>query len=154
MIVTCPIFRPKDVFISNRRLGGNSLLSLLRSLLASSCGTAHSPYSTNINNQTSIFEPIHINTTRTNPDTDVLPPPLGSHQCLPNGLVVVNPDGPHPILELIGSAEKQWNVKLDGRVGRWNRQLQSTSGGGCLLTTASPWTSASTYSKSITNLNG
>ena len=48
-----------------------------------------------------------------NPDADVLPPPLGSHQYLPNGLVVVNPDGPHPILELIRSAEEQWNVKLE-----------------------------------------
>jgi len=46
-------------------------------------------------------------------DADVLPPPLGSHQYLSDGLVVVNPDGPHPILELIRSAEEQWNVKLE-----------------------------------------
>jgi hypothetical protein len=38
--------------------------------------------------------------------------PLGSHEYLSNGLVVVNPDGLHPILELIRNAEEQWNAKL------------------------------------------
>lgn len=38
--------------------------------------------------------------------------PLGSHRFLDNGLVEVNPDGPHPIFHLIERAEAQWKEKL------------------------------------------
>ncbi|KAI4526260.1 glycosyltransferase family 90 protein [Schizophyllum commune Loenen D] len=37
---------------------------------------------------------------------------LGEHEYLPNGLVRVNPDGPHPIYELIANAEAEWEAKL------------------------------------------
>ena len=37
---------------------------------------------------------------------------LGKHEYLANGLVRVNPDGPHPIYELIANAEAEWEAKL------------------------------------------
>ena len=38
---------------------------------------------------------------------------LGSHYYGNNGLLVVNPNGPHPIFELTEQAEKVWMKKLD-----------------------------------------
>ncbi|EGO19794.1 glycosyltransferase family 90 protein [Serpula lacrymans var. lacrymans S7.9] len=38
---------------------------------------------------------------------------LQPHHYDPNGLLVVNPNGPHPIYELIKRAEASWNSKLD-----------------------------------------
>lgn len=40
--------------------------------------------------------------------------PLGVHTYLPNGLLLFNPNAPHPILELIETAEEEWQKKLDG----------------------------------------
>lgn len=43
------------------------------------------------------------------------PYPWGSleeHTYTPDGLLVVNPNGPHPIFELMRTAEKEWNTKL------------------------------------------
>ncbi|KAL1749086.1 glycosyltransferase family 90 protein [Schizophyllum fasciatum] len=37
---------------------------------------------------------------------------LGTHKYLPNGLLHVNPDGPHPIYELISRADAAWESKL------------------------------------------
>ncbi|KAG2068530.1 hypothetical protein BDR04DRAFT_770499 [Suillus decipiens] len=45
------------------------------------------------------------------------PPPLGDHHYGDNGLLVVNPNGPHPILELIERAEEAWAKKL-GRASK------------------------------------
>ncbi|KAG1871500.1 glycosyltransferase family 90 protein [Suillus subluteus] len=45
------------------------------------------------------------------------PPPLGDHHYGDNGLLVVNPDGPHPIFELIERAEEAWEKKL-GRASK------------------------------------
>jgi hypothetical protein len=39
------------------------------------------------------------------------PPALGVHHYGDNGLLVVNPDGPHPIFELIERAEEAWAKK-------------------------------------------
>lgn len=41
------------------------------------------------------------------------PPPLGDHHYGDNGLLMVNPEGPHPIFELIKRAEEAWEKKLD-----------------------------------------
>ncbi|KIL62815.1 glycosyltransferase family 90 protein [Amanita muscaria Koide BX008] len=41
-----------------------------------------------------------------------LSPPLGKHQYLTNGLLLVNEDGAHPIYELMARAEKEWDEKL------------------------------------------
>lgn len=38
--------------------------------------------------------------------------PLASHTRLSNGLLEVNPDGGHPILELIKTAEEEWSSKI------------------------------------------
>lgn len=41
-----------------------------------------------------------------------LPPaPLGNHTLTPDGLLVVNPDGPHPIFQLIHDAQADWKAK-------------------------------------------
>jgi hypothetical protein len=48
------------------------------------------------------------NDTRTSPTK-----PLGVHTYLPNGLLRFNPNGPHPVLDLIKSAEEKWQKKLD-----------------------------------------
>ncbi|KAG2070801.1 hypothetical protein BDR04DRAFT_579015 [Suillus decipiens] len=47
----------------------------------------------------------------------IQPPPLGDHYYGDNGLLVVNPDGRHPILELIERAEEAWAKKL-GRASK------------------------------------
>jgi hypothetical protein len=39
---------------------------------------------------------------------------LGQHTYLSNGLLEVNPDGPHPIFELMERAEKAWAAKVNG----------------------------------------
>ncbi|KAF7316647.1 SPX domain-containing protein [Mycena chlorophos] len=39
-------------------------------------------------------------------------PVLGEHTFLPNGLLEVNPTGPHPIFALIARAEAEWSQKL------------------------------------------
>jgi len=46
-------------------------------------------------------------------DKEPQPAPLGTHEYGDNGLLVVNPDGPHPIFELIQQAEEAWARKLD-----------------------------------------
>ncbi|KAG2151174.1 glycosyl transferase family 90-domain-containing protein [Suillus bovinus] len=55
------------------------------------------------------------------PNTDHVwekqPPPLGHHHYGDDGLLVVNPNGPHPIFELIDRAEKAWEKKL-GRASK------------------------------------
>lgn len=38
--------------------------------------------------------------------------PLGKHTLTPDGFLVVNPDGPHPIFQLIRDAEAAWDAKL------------------------------------------
>ncbi|RDB30050.1 Beta-1,2-xylosyltransferase 1 [Hypsizygus marmoreus] len=38
--------------------------------------------------------------------------PLQSHRYRPDGLLEVNPDGPHPIYELIRNAEAEWEAKV------------------------------------------
>jgi hypothetical protein len=38
--------------------------------------------------------------------------PLEEHTYTPDGLLVVNPNGPHPIFELIRKAETEWEEKL------------------------------------------
>ncbi|KAG9311520.1 hypothetical protein JVU11DRAFT_7723 [Chiua virens] len=47
------------------------------------------------------------------PDSKYIPPkpPLGAHTITPDGLLVVNPDGPHPIFQLIREAEVEWETK-------------------------------------------
>ncbi|KAG6820453.1 hypothetical protein H0H93_000207 [Arthromyces matolae] len=40
------------------------------------------------------------------------PLPLENHKYQPNGLLEVNPNGPHPIFELIRTAEAAWDNKL------------------------------------------
>ncbi|KAG9309836.1 glycosyl transferase family 90-domain-containing protein [Chiua virens] len=47
------------------------------------------------------------------PDPKHRPPkrPLGAHTLTPDGLLVVNPDGPHPIFQLIRDAELEWEEK-------------------------------------------
>ncbi|KIK25676.1 glycosyltransferase family 90 protein [Pisolithus microcarpus 441] len=37
---------------------------------------------------------------------------LEEHTYTPDGLLTVNPNGPHPIFELMGNAEKEWKAKL------------------------------------------
>ncbi|PPQ65416.1 hypothetical protein CVT24_011497 [Panaeolus cyanescens] len=37
--------------------------------------------------------------------------PLGKHVYGPNGLLEVNPAGPHPIYELVKRSEEEWNIK-------------------------------------------
>lgn len=39
--------------------------------------------------------------------------PLGWHKYLPNGMLEMNPDGAHPILELIKNGEDKWQKKLE-----------------------------------------
>ena len=38
-------------------------------------------------------------------------PPLSKHTLTPDGLLHVNPDGPHPIFQLIRDAEAAWEAK-------------------------------------------
>jgi hypothetical protein len=49
------------------------------------------------------------NDTRTSKPTER----FGVHTYLPNGLLRFNPNGPHPVLELMKSAEEKWQKKLD-----------------------------------------
>ncbi|KAF8634774.1 hypothetical protein AX15_000731 [Amanita polypyramis BW_CC] len=44
--------------------------------------------------------------------TSAQPQILGQHKYLPNGLLLVNENGPHPIYELMERAEEEWNNKL------------------------------------------
>jgi hypothetical protein len=44
---------------------------------------------------------------------ELQPTPLGTHRYGDDGLLVVNPDGPHPIFELIQRAEEAWAGKHD-----------------------------------------
>jgi len=56
-------------------------------------------------------EPIGCSSVRT-----PYPRPANSaaqHTYLPNGILKVNPNGSHPILELIRTAEENWQAKLD-----------------------------------------
>ncbi|KAG6849668.1 hypothetical protein C0991_011204, partial [Blastosporella zonata] len=39
-------------------------------------------------------------------------PPLEKHNYRSDGLLDVNPNGPHPIFELIRNAEKTWDARL------------------------------------------
>lgn len=45
------------------------------------------------------------------------PPPLGDHYYGDDGLLVVNPNGRHPILDLMERAEEAWSKKL-GRASK------------------------------------
>lgn len=46
------------------------------------------------------------------PLSDNLAPPLQQHRYRSDGLLEVNPDGPHPIFELIQNAEAEWEAKV------------------------------------------
>ncbi|KAJ4474319.1 glycosyl transferase family 90-domain-containing protein [Lentinula aciculospora] len=55
----------------------------------------------------------------------------GRHTFRPDGLVAVNPKGPHPIFELVDRAEKAWNEKLrkastslDEAIGEYRRRYR------------------------------
>ena len=47
------------------------------------------------------------------PELESAPPsePLESHTLTPDGLLAVNPRGPHPIFQLISDAEAAWEAK-------------------------------------------
>lgn len=59
---------------------------------------------------------VYTNSTLALPVTTTAPPAqrkvLGRHKYLPNGLLQVNKNGPHPIYELMERAEEDWNNKL------------------------------------------
>lgn len=46
------------------------------------------------------------------PEQPLVPPPRPTHTFRPDGLLQVNPDARHPILDLIDRAEHDWNAKL------------------------------------------
>ena len=48
--------------------------------------------------------------------------PFAKHAYLPNGLLEVNPDAPHPIFALIKDAEAKWEAKLN----RASKTLEET----------------------------
>ena len=48
--------------------------------------------------------------------------PFAKHTYLPNGLLEVNPDAPHPIFALIKDAEAKWEAKLN----RASKTLEET----------------------------
>ncbi|KAG9311109.1 glycosyl transferase family 90-domain-containing protein [Chiua virens] len=57
--------------------------------------------------------------------------PLGAHTLTPDGLLVVNPDGPHPIFQLIRDAEAAWEAKharasktLDEAIAEYRRRYR------------------------------
>ena len=58
-------------------------------------------------------------------------PELGRHTLTPDGLLVVNPRGPHPIFQLIRDAEIAWEAKrarasntLDAAVAEYRRRYR------------------------------
>ena len=57
--------------------------------------------------------------------------PLGNHTLTPDGLLVANPRGPHPIFQLIRDAEIAWEAKrarasntLDAAVAEYRRRYR------------------------------
>ena len=57
--------------------------------------------------------------------------PLGNHTITPDGLLIVNPNGPHPIFQLIRDAEAAWEAKhtqasktLDEAVSEYKRRYR------------------------------
>jgi hypothetical protein len=44
--------------------------------------------------------------------TEIPHRPLGEHELTTDGLLIVNPDGAHPIYQLIRDAEAAWDAKL------------------------------------------
>ena len=57
--------------------------------------------------------------------------PLGNHTITPDGLLIVNPNGPHPIFQLVRDAEAAWEAKrarasktLDEAVSEYKRRYQ------------------------------
>ena len=56
---------------------------------------------------------------------------LGKHTITPDGLLIVNPNGPHPIFQLIRDAEAAWEAKcarasktLDDAVSEYKRRYR------------------------------
>lgn len=58
-----------------------------------------------------------VDTVQVQVQEERLPPPLGDHYYGEDGLLVVNPNGRHPILELMERAEEAWSKKL-GRASK------------------------------------
>jgi hypothetical protein len=64
-------------------------------------------------------------------ELDLASEPLGKHTLTPDGLLVVNPRGPHPIFQLIRDAEVAWEAKrarasttLDAAVAEYRRRYR------------------------------
>ena len=66
---------------------------------------------------TQVYDDINVDITPSDnlltPDRQTRPRVPGRHVYLPNGLLQVNQDAPHPIYELMEQAEKDWNRKLE-----------------------------------------
>ena len=58
------------------------------------------------------FSTIHPESIPLTPQQLLPPRPTPSHTFRPDGLLLVNPDARHPILDLIARAEDEWNDKL------------------------------------------
>ena len=67
--------------------------------------------------------PPHAESEASTPSPISQAPPLATLNLRPDGLVVVNPDGPHPIYELMARAEREWKEKLD----RQSRTLEQAA---------------------------
>ncbi|KAG2340814.1 hypothetical protein BDR05DRAFT_889164 [Suillus weaverae] len=99
----------------------NEVEVILSSLDSESPTSPHPPISHNY-----IPEHDQLNSVDDTVNTDQVqeepqPLPLGDHYYGDNGLLVVNPNGPHPIFELIQRAEEAWEKKL----GRASKTLGS-----------------------------
>ena len=64
-------------------------------------------------------------------DVETLAQSLEQHTITPDGLLIVNPNGPHPIFQLIRDAEAAWEAKcarasktLDDAISEYRRRYQ------------------------------
>ena len=74
---------------------------------------------------------LHYEFDESEPEWAPAPEPLGKHTLTPDGLLVVNPRGPHPIFQLISDAEAAWEAKrarasnsLDAAVAEYRRRYR------------------------------
>ncbi|KAH7890255.1 glycosyl transferase family 90-domain-containing protein [Phlebopus sp. FC_14] len=58
------------------------------------------------------------------PEVPQVPPLSAPHIFRPDGLLAVNPQGRHPILDLIEDAERKWNEKLDRASKTFDQAVQ------------------------------
>lgn len=84
----------------------------LRDSLFTLVRVAFEPYSWNNSSACPSCQHFRQPSDETRPSPSSEPNPISGHRYSPDGLLYVDPDEPHPIYELIRSAEEEWEKKL------------------------------------------